>query len=206
MSVLSAIVGNNCDLFPNILSLYAKEGSTIADVTWGRGVFWKKVNKSLYNLLRSDLLPVGDIVADARSLPYDKKSLDMVVFDPPYMHWHGSTSELKETNPVVQYGNGVRTTTGIKSWRDVLGLYHDMAKEAHRVVVDCGYLIIKVQDTVASSRQRWLHCDLMSLVGWECVDLFVLVQSTKPAHYPKWRNQFHARKNHSFFIVHRKLA
>ena len=43
--IFSAYVRNNEDLFPMILSLYVPIGSHVADVTYGKGVFWKKVKK-----------------------------------------------------------------------------------------------------------------------------------------------------------------
>lgn len=53
--VFSAYVRNNEEIFPLILSLYVPIGSEIADVTYGKGVFWKKVNPSDYNLHFTDI-------------------------------------------------------------------------------------------------------------------------------------------------------
>ena len=41
--VFSAYVDNNADVFPHILNLYVPAGSTVADVTFGKGVFWRNV-------------------------------------------------------------------------------------------------------------------------------------------------------------------
>ena len=56
--VLSARVSGNADVFPDVLKLHVPEGSTIADVTHGKGVFWRKVDKAKYNLLATDMLSV----------------------------------------------------------------------------------------------------------------------------------------------------
>lgn len=77
--VFSAYVGTNDEVFPFILSLYVEPGSTIADVTYGKGVFWRNVPQGVYNLLATDI--VDGI--DCRDLPYEDASLDCVVFDPP---------------------------------------------------------------------------------------------------------------------------
>ncbi len=37
--VLSAYIGGNAEVFPQLLALHVPEGSTVADVTWGKGVF-----------------------------------------------------------------------------------------------------------------------------------------------------------------------
>jgi hypothetical protein len=42
--VFTAHQGTNDEVFPQILSLYVAPGSTIADVTYGKGVFWKGVS------------------------------------------------------------------------------------------------------------------------------------------------------------------
>ena len=53
--LVSAHHGGNADLFPKILKLHVPAGAKIADVTYGKGVFWQKVNRSKYTLHASDL-------------------------------------------------------------------------------------------------------------------------------------------------------
>ncbi len=49
--VFSAYVGDNAEIFPKILSLHVPQGSVVADVTFGKGVFWKKI-KLLFRTFR----------------------------------------------------------------------------------------------------------------------------------------------------------
>lgn len=42
---LSAHIGSNETLFPKILKMYATDGSRIADITYGKGVFWTNLGK-----------------------------------------------------------------------------------------------------------------------------------------------------------------
>src|SRR5262245_65566355 len=79
--VLSAHVGSNADIFPQILALHLPEGARVADVTYGNGVFWRNVDLGKYELLATDI----SSGVDCRALPYDDNSLDVVVLDPPYM-------------------------------------------------------------------------------------------------------------------------
>ena len=90
--VLSAHLAGNADVFPQILALHVPKGSTVADVTWGKGVFWQDVPKSAYKVLPSDL-KTG---VDCRALPYPSESVDCVVLDPPYMEglFRGSTEHM----------------------------------------------------------------------------------------------------------------
>jgi len=77
--VFSAMQGGNDELFPQILSLYVEPGSTIADITYGKGIFWKKVDPKKFTLKKTDLT-TG---TNCTSLPYRTGSIDCVVFDPP---------------------------------------------------------------------------------------------------------------------------
>jgi len=70
--VMSAHIGENCDLFPAILSLHVPLGAEIADVTYGKGVFWKNVDLKKYVLHATDL----QTGVDCRELPYQDGSLD----------------------------------------------------------------------------------------------------------------------------------
>lgn len=79
--IVSAHVGTNDEVFAKILDLHVPEGAIIADVTFGKGVFWKKVPPGKYTLIPSDIA-TG---TDCRNLPYKSESLDCVVLDPPYM-------------------------------------------------------------------------------------------------------------------------
>ena len=64
--VVSAHEGRNAELFPNVLDLHVPVGSKIADVTYGKGVFWKQVPQGAYDVYGSDLdsekSPTGESV------------------------------------------------------------------------------------------------------------------------------------------------
>src|SRR5262249_22799940 len=53
--VFSAYQGTNDAVFPHVLALYVRPSSTVADITYGRGVFWKGVPKDRYKLLATDI-------------------------------------------------------------------------------------------------------------------------------------------------------
>ena len=74
----SAYVGGNEDTFPHILDLYVAPGSRVADVTFGKGVFWRNVPEERYELLATDI----QTGVDCRDLPYENGTIDCVVLDP----------------------------------------------------------------------------------------------------------------------------
>ena len=199
--IFSAFQGTNGELFPKILSLYVAPGSTVADVTFGKGVFWKKVPKQAYELLATDL----ESGVDCRKLPYSDGSIDCVVLDPPYMHTPGGTAHVNHQNYEGYYRNNL--TSSEKRYHEaVLDLYFSAAREAHRVLRENGILIIKCADEVCANQQRLTHVEIINELtanGFVIEDLFVVVRKNRPG-VSRVLRQVHARKNHSYFLVFRK--
>jgi hypothetical protein len=92
--IFSSYIGTNDQVFPHVLSLYVEPGSTVADVTFGKGVFWKKVPVGVFDLRPTDIT-TG---TDCKNLPYADGEIDCVVFDPPYMHTPGGTAHVDHQN------------------------------------------------------------------------------------------------------------
>jgi len=204
--------------------MYVHYNDDIADVTYGKGVFWKKVDKTKYHLSASDIktkfIPrdcVGGI--DCRKLPYRRKSFNVVVFDPPYMHTPGGTAHKGHQNFENYYANNEIHTPIIddksqsssknqpKYHEAVLDLYYRAGKEAWRVLRTNGIYIVKCQDEVCSNQQRLTHIEItnkFSKYGFVVEDLFVVVRNNAPGISRLKSKQHHARKNHSYFMVYRK--
>ena len=130
--IVSAYVAGNEEVFPHVLKLHVPEGATVADVTWGKGVFWKRVPDGAYNILATDLR-TG---VDCRELPYDDESIDAVVLDPPYMEglFRKQTSHMAGSGTYSafrdHYSSGEATKTGPKWHAAVLDLYVKAGQEA----------------------------------------------------------------------------
>lgn len=218
--VFSAHVGGNAELFACILALHVPKGATIADVTYGQGVFWRKVIDGDYTLLASDLAAKTEGVrsgVDCRNLPYGNDSLDCVVLDPPYMeglfrrredHMAGSGTHASFR---TAYSHGRATTAAATApkWHDaVVDLYARASREAYRVLKPNGTFIVKCQDEVSANRQRLTHVEIITgceSLGFYTKDLFVVVRRNR-AGVSRLKKQEHARKNHSYFLVFRKRA
>jgi tRNA G10 N-methylase Trm11 len=172
-------------------------------VTYGRGIFWKKVPKNAYRLIASD---IKDGV-DSRDLPYPPKSFDCVVFDPPYMHTPGGTAHVNHQNYEIYYKNNAASNGSGKKYHEaVLDLYFKSAIEARRVLKDEGVYVVKCGDEVCANQQRLTHVELINELtgkGFVVEDLFVLLRNNKPG-MSRVLRQVHARKNHSYFLVFRK--
>jgi len=209
--ILSAYVDGNENVFPHVLDLHVPKGSKIADVTWGRGVFWKKVPKEDYEVLGTDI----SMGIDCRDLPYEDLSLDCVVLDPPYMEGfyrkNNNHKAGKGTHSALAnaYSNGDEINsdtknTGTKKWHGaVTDMYFKASAEAYRVLRKKGVLIVKCQDEVSAGKQWFTHIEIVNeleKMGYYSKDLFVVVRTNKPA-VSRLINQVHARKNHSYFLV-----
>ena len=70
--ILSAHVAGNADVFPLILQLHVPRGSTVADVTYGKGIFWQNVDPDDYKVIASD---IESTKVDCRKLPMVMKLL-----------------------------------------------------------------------------------------------------------------------------------
>lgn len=210
------MTGTNDQQFPQIIDLFVNVGALIADVTYGKGVFWKAVDTNKYRLLKSDIRAPDNqsvssvgLVADCVNLPYPSGVLDAVVFDPPYMHTLGGTAHTNHQNYENYYQNNATTRIqdDIKYHEAVLALYFAAAKEAYRALKNKGIYIVKCQDEVCANKQRLTHVEIINeLVGYGFMveDLFVLIRNGKPG-VSRLLKQRHARKNHSYFVVFRKL-
>lgn len=210
--IFSAYQATNAEVFPKILSLHVPEGSIVADVTYGKGVFWQNVPRNKYILLRTDI-KTG---VDCRNLPYNNHSIDCVVLDPPYMEGllreneqHRAGSGTHRTfREAYSYGaNGNNGTEKKPKWHAaVLDLYVQAGKEAHRVLKIGGVFIVKCQDEVSANKQWLTHVEIItqySLMGFYTKDLFVIIRNNKPS-VSRIKKQRHARKNHSYFLIFMK--
>jgi hypothetical protein len=209
--VMSATVGGNAEVFPQVLALHVPEGSTVADVTWGKGVFWKNVPEGRYKVLATDLKSG----VDCRRLPYKDGSVDCVVLDPPYMEglFRRSKDHLAGAGTHAafreHYSNGDAADEDAPKWHAaVLDLYFKAGREARRVLRENGALIVKCQDEVSANRQNLTHVEIINeyeRLGFYTKDLFVVVRQNRPG-VSRLKKQVHARKNHSYFLVFVKMS
>jgi hypothetical protein len=203
--ICTAHVGINEEVFPLVLGLHVPKGSVVADVTCGKGIFWKHISKGEYRLRATDI----QTGVDCRKLPYEDATIDCVVLDPPYMEglYRRAKSHLAGSGTYkafrTTYSNSERTLDGPKYHEAVLDLYFKAGREAHRVLRKYGILIVKCQDEVSANTQRLTHVEIINeykTLGFYAKDLFVVVRSNRPA-VSRIKRQEHARKNHSYFLI-----
>jgi 16S rRNA G966 N2-methylase RsmD len=215
--VLASHLGYNAQVFPQVLQLHVDAGAKIADVTYGKGNFWDNVSNETYDLFCTDInpnrspdSPDGEGV-DCRDLPYDDNTFDVVVLDPPYAEGYyrrnedhlagnGSHSPFR-----TNYSTGEAYEEQPKYHQAVLAVYFEGGREANRVLRDDGTLIMKVGDEVSANTQELTHIQVTNFyereLGFYTKDLFVVERHNTP-NSSGVKDQVHARKNHSFFMVY----
>lgn len=218
-------MGDNAELFAQILDLHVPQGARVADVTFGYGAFWKRVEPGRFELIASDLALPADLSrqlwvsyrdgVDCRNLPDEAETFDAVVLDPPYMegfyrraqgHLAGSGTHAAFRRA---YAHGAADDGGGPKWHAaVTDMYLRAGQEGFRVLRRGGKLIVKCQDEVSANTQRLTHVEIVTGyedMGLYCKDLFVLVRKNAPG-VSRLVTQAHARKNHSYFLVFEKPA
>lgn len=212
--VVSAHVAQNERVFPQVLNLHVEDGARIADVTYGKGVFWNRVPPNKYDLTATDINPEkspdSEDGVDCRDLPYDDGALDCVVLDPPYASGFFRDDESKQPGKGTHESfhdsyTSSATSSGSKYHQAVLDLYFEAGQEAARVLGDEGTFVVKVQDEVSANTQHLTHVEITNFyeeeLGFYTKDLFVVVRPNTPS-VSGMDEQVHARKNHSYFMVY----
>jgi hypothetical protein len=197
--VFSCILGDNADLIAAVARLYLPKGCRVADITYGRGVFWQKVNLADYRLSKSDKITCPSSPHDFRQLPYQAGFFDVVVFDPPYAH----AGDSMKVEPCYQTAS---TASGL-SHQDIMAGYERGMTEAARVLKPGGTLWVKCADEIEHGVQQRSHMEVFQFaqrLGLIDQDLFLLMQEGRPV--TNTTKQKHARKNCSFLWVFRKPA
>jgi hypothetical protein len=169
----------------------------VADITYGRGVFWQRVNLAEHRFHKSDKITCPGSPHDFRRLPYPDGRFDVVVFDPPYAHGGYSM----KSGPCYQ----LASRAGGLSHREILDGYEAGMTEATRILKPGGTLWVKCADEIERAVQRRGHIEVFQIaqgLGLSDKDLFVLMQAAPPV--TTGRRQQHARKNCSFLWVFRK--
>lgn len=190
--VVTAVVGTNADLMVDVARLYLEPGWRVADVTFGEGVFWQRIDTSIYDFRPTDI-KVFD--CDFRKLPYKADSLDALILDPPYTPNHDNDLKRSVAEPY-------NLDSGPRSTPSVVALYAAGIAEAARCLRRRGRLFVKCQDAVENHRRHWTHVNILNIAqafGFDALDKFVLVQQTTPA--MRQAAQQRARSNHSYLWV-----
>jgi len=154
----SILTGGNAEVFKNLIFYYKPAPARIIDVTCGYKHFWDYLKSSLknqtldgfgtYDVIFSDIRPIGDIQADYRTIlddhPEFKLDFDAIIFDPPYV-----PLTLKVDG--VDKWLGKKERYGMEHTQEQLLTKDDLRRfvvQAYMMLKPDGVVFVKLQDTV----------------------------------------------------------
>jgi hypothetical protein len=199
-SSFRSVCENQNDILAAILAMHCPEGFD-ADLTFGNGSFWKKHTRPR---LCFDVTPLheGVIQANSCALPCEAKSLQNVVFDPPFLTYvKNGRDHNSKVAMTARFG-------GYWTYGQLTEHYTGTLDECARVLRNGGKVVFKCQDVIHNHR---MHCTHANVIQWgiergfRLRDLFVLTaKSRMPG--PQKGTQRHARVWHSYFLVLEKVS
>lgn len=203
MNIIKSISYDQSEIIKNILKLHSEQGFIDLDPTYSKGLFYKNTNikEPKYKF---DINPVvkGVKKGDSRNLPLNDESINVEIFDPPFLATKGKSLSQSDNNNVINKRFSVYPNE-----TELHQFYIDSMKEAYRILKPDGILIFKCQDKVSSGKQYMTHCFIMNeaiKIGFYPKDLFVLLSKNRLTAQWQAKNQKHARKYHSYFWVFQK--
>lgn len=173
-------------------TLWIDEDDTVLDMTYGNGMFWTHYRPQ--QLIRHDIRSDG---VDFRALPEVDSSIDVVVFDPPYIAQGG-----RETSTMPEFLDTYGLTESPRSVAESQELIAVGIAEAARVLVGGGRLFVKCMDYINGGRfvkGRHHVVTAAESCGLVQVDEFVHHSGSGPQ--PDHQRQLHSRRTHSFLCV-----
>lgn len=196
--VQSVIKGNNDALMAEVARLWIKPDDVVADLTYGRGAFWKLYRPNGLICHTDDFIHTG----------WESEWLDVVVFDPPHIAPGGrQTSTVPDFNDAYGLDIVPATVTGADE------MYWLGMDEAERVLKPGGIMMVKCSNYISSGKFHRSH-DWVIACGDELrltqIDEFILHSGTGPQ--PKNnldgspRQQVHSRRAHSFLVILKKAT
>ena len=177
----------------SILEVEYPDIKTVADLTWGKGAFWKTA--PVHGVIGLDKRPrYGcQIAADARHVPLVDEAVDVAIFDPPHQHGVSKTTTLQHQADYDRLPNQ----------KDVHQLLADVVPELRRVA-SIG-AIIKLTDMVEAGRFMPTHMLFAAAaapqLGWPC-DMAILDSGVVRPMKPNQR-VLHLRHAHSYFLIYK---
>ena len=187
----------------DIIFLYNNSQTFQVDPCYSKGNFYKNtgIKEPIYKF---DINPQTDdtIQADVRNLPLEDKSIQTIMFDPPFLATTGKSLATNNDNNIIAKRFGV-----FNSEKELHQFYIDAMIEMYRVLDDNGILIFKCQDKISSGKQYLSHVFIINeaiKIGFYPKDLFILLAKSRLVAEWQAKNQKNARKFHSYFIVFEK--
>jgi SAM-dependent methyltransferase len=195
--------GSDVVLLERLLEFYPRKSpKLILDATVNAGRFWAGSERTVIGL---DINPGfrPDVTADNRRMPFENRSFDAVVYDPPHVPNQGR-DKSKDFNSRF----GLVLKSAAENGYSFAHLYPPFVREAFRVLRPEGVLFCKIADYVHNHRYQWAHVEFLQAAvdaGFCACDCIIKVRKG-PIVDPRWKTAYHARRQHCYWLVFRKSS
>jgi hypothetical protein len=201
----------NARLIAEAARLWIHPGDIVVDVTYGRGLFWKRYRPE--HLICHDLYKLDGV--DCRALPEADSSVNVVVLDPPYTSPGG-----RKTSTIPDFNDRYGLDTAPKRAGELDDLIVGGIAEAARILkpgvivpkrgqpITAGRLMVKTMNYVTGGRYHQGHKFVIQAAedaGLEQLDEFIHLSGTGAQ--PRLnadgtvRRQLHSRRSHTLLCV-----
>lgn len=201
----SVRLGSTAECIKDCFTIIYPDAYTVLDTTYGTGRFWKWAHQ--LQITGLDVVPTAPHIleADYRHIPEHLGSFDVICWDPMFIFSPGISrimgtrrffdSEKADTHDVLAKP---------RNPADLLEharLIFRQAKERARVG-----LLVKGQDLVVQQSDWWLR-NLMNIGEQEGAglpyDILIQVSRSHRLADKRWKNQYHFRRAHAFYVCYR---
>lgn len=206
MQIIKSINTRQEDIINDILKLHNNNQPIDVDVTYSKGVFYKS-GEVEQPKLKFDLEPQTEdtIQATSSNLPLEDSSIQCSMFDPPFIIAGKTYKDNGEGSSKI-----AKRFSAYENYEQLKEHYSSTLKELARVTKKDGIIIIKCQNTISSGKQHFTHYFVINeaiKLGLYPKDEFVLLSKAKMTSFGgRWKQQLHAMKYHSYFIVLQKTT
>lgn len=197
--IIKSISFDEQEIIRDILYLHCNNQDIELDPTYSIGNFYKKgLPQPKYKF---DIEPKIEGVrkSDCRDLPLKDRSVNIIMFDPPFAMGGKTYKDSKPGSCIT-----AKRFSTFKNWPELKAMYVGSLNEFYRILRGDGTLIFKCQDVVVGGKQYFTHSKIYEWavsIGYYPKDLFILLSKVRIL---DGRKQQHARKYHCYFWVLKK--
>jgi hypothetical protein len=198
--VKSLLLGKDYEALTILLPMHCRVSAPeILDVTYNKGTMWQGTD---YKPTRMDIDSSFevDIVGDFTEIPFPSACFDVLVFDPPHLPIAAAT---EHSSKMWEKRYGI---TAEREKADHVGAYFlPFLLEAKRVLRKDGIILAKIADLTHNHRYQWQHVTFINAVqevGMTACDMLIKGDpNAGNLKSSKWKNTYHLRKAHCYWIV-----
>lgn len=212
--------GNSGACIEDCFRIHFPDAQLVADLTWGKGRFWKWPSDDIQQPpilgLDADTRGGAIIQSDYRYVPLKNQSVDVAIFDPPFIFSPGLRGIVgskrfflgsTETTSGRFYA-GPHADNRVQAPRNAKGLQRQTIQvmAQMRQLARQG-MILKGQNLITDQHPNWWTYQVME-AGQMLFDMWpedILIQVSPAARLsdPRWKNQYHFRRSEAYYIIYK---